>query len=132
MVPDKLNAALLFTVFVTILKSSESEHEQLYVYKALEEGVHFMPDSFPVTFEVLNRKMETVIASSQNNEILSTVLAIMESIYTYGLESSSCTVTLTKQYLDTSGFSSLPESDQFHTNNSNLIPVICTILDGTL
>lgn len=133
MVPDKIRATLLFTYLVTILKSSESEHEQLYIYKALEEGAHFMPDCLPVTFDVLMKKMESVIISAQNDELFTAVLSIMNSIYTYGLETSSATVTLTKQYMDTIGFASLGNADQFNQNQKGaLIQVVCSILDGIL
>ena len=45
----------------TILKSSESEHEQLYIYRTLNEGAHFMPECFPVTFDVLMPKLEQIL-----------------------------------------------------------------------
>lgn len=133
MVPDKIRATLLFTYLVTILKNSESEHEQLYIYKAIEEGAHFMPDCLPVTFDVLMKKMETVIISTQNEELLSAVLAIMNSVYTYGLETSSATVKLTKQYMDSIGYASLANADLFNQNQKGaLIQAVCSILDGIL
>lgn len=60
MVPDQIHACLLFTFLVTILKNSEFEHEQQYIYKSLVEGVSFLPDAFPLTFEVLIPKMQQV------------------------------------------------------------------------
>mmetsp|Transcript_33497 Transcript_33497/g.52047 ORF Transcript_33497/g.52047 Transcript_33497/m.52047 type:complete len:256 (-) Transcript_33497:30-797(-) len=133
MVPDKIRACLLFTYLVTILQSSESEHEQLYIYKALEEGAHFMPDCLPVTFDVLMKKLEQVLVSTQNDEILSAVLAIMNCVYTYGLESNSPTTTLTKQYMESIGFASLGTADQFHQNQKGaLIQAVCSVLDGVL
>ena len=48
--PDKTHAALLFTFLVTILKSTDLEHEQLFIYRSFEEGILFMPEAFPVTY----------------------------------------------------------------------------------
>lgn len=44
MLPDITNATLLFALLVTILKSSDSEHEQLFIYESLREGVLTQPD----------------------------------------------------------------------------------------
>ena len=133
MVPDKIRASLLFTYLVTILKSSESEHEQLYIYKALEEGAHFMPDCLPVTFDVLMKKMEQILVASQNDQMLTAVLAIMNCVYTYGLESSSPVATLNKQYMESIGFASLGSADQFNQNQKGaLIQAVCRVLDGFL
>jgi hypothetical protein len=133
LIPDKIHAALLFTFLATILKSTDLEHEQLYIYRALDEGAHFAPDALPVTFDVLMKKMEQILNSCQNTEILTSVLAIMHSIYDYGLESTAVTATLNQQYLETVGFSGLASGDQFHTNQkSAIIQVVCSILDGVL
>ena len=133
MVPDKTRGALLFAYLSTILKSSESEHEQLYIYRALNEGAQFMPDCFPVTFDVLMPKVDQVITTSQNEEMLTIAMAIMNSVYAHGLESTSPVNNLNKAYLESIGFAALPNSDQFHQNQKGaLIQVVCSILDGIL
>jgi len=133
MVPDKIRATLLFTYFGTILKSAESEHEQLYVYKALDEGAQFMPDCLPVTFDVLMKKIENVLSNSQNEDIINAVLKIMSSVYEQGLESTSAVTTLKKEYMASIGYASLATCDQFHEDQKPaLVPVVCSILDGVL
>ena len=117
----------------TILKSSESEHEQLYIYRTLNEGAHFMPECFPVTFDVLMPKLEQILTASQNEEMLSISMDLINSVYTFGLESTSPVVSLTKEHMGTIGFSTLSNSDQFHQNQKgSLILVVCSILDGIL
>ena len=53
LIADKYDGALFFAMYATILKNSDSEHEQLYIYRSFEEGIQFMPESFPVTYDVL-------------------------------------------------------------------------------
>ena len=53
LIADKYHGALFFAMYATILKNSDSEHEQLYIYRSFEEGIQFMPESFPVTYDVL-------------------------------------------------------------------------------
>jgi hypothetical protein len=44
------HGALLFTFLITILQSTEKEHEQEFIYLALKEGVSFMPEAFCVMY----------------------------------------------------------------------------------
>ena len=134
LIPDKMHGALLFTFLVTILKSSDFEHEQQYIYKTLEEGITYMPDAFPVTFEVLIPKMQQVLNSSQNLTILLSSLSITHSIFHYGLDVATNYAQLTKQYMQTIGFPGLPESDQFMPvkNRPIFIQVICDVIEAVL
>jgi len=68
MLPDTMNAALLFTLLVTILKSSDSEHEQLFIYESLKEGIVTMPEAFPVVYDILIPKMVLLIQNKQNQQ----------------------------------------------------------------
>lgn len=51
--PDVKSGALLFTFLITILQSTEKEHEQEFIYDALKEGVLFMPEAFCVMYVLL-------------------------------------------------------------------------------
>jgi len=110
MVTDKRHAALLFSFLVTILKNSEFEHEQLFIYETLRAGVQASPEAFPVVYEVLIRKMSVVILSSQNKDIIENVLAIMKSMFSYAIPSAE---RLDKYYLTKIGFQGLTEADSF-------------------
>lgn len=57
MLLDTQNAVLLFTFLVTLLQNSDLEHEQLFIYESLREGVHRMPDALHVTYEMLIPKV---------------------------------------------------------------------------
>eukprot|EP01088_Endostelium_zonatum_P001229 TRINITY_DN1152_c0_g1_i2.p1 TRINITY_DN1152_c0_g1~~TRINITY_DN1152_c0_g1_i2.p1 ORF type:complete len:302 (-),score=77.30 TRINITY_DN1152_c0_g1_i2:4-909(-) len=81
MLPDTMNAALLFTTLVTLLKSSDAEVEQLFIYQSLREGVLTMPEAFPVVYQDLIPKMKAAIKNSQNQEIIDACLSIMKSIF---------------------------------------------------
>jgi GTPase-activator protein for Ras-like GTPase/Divergent CRAL/TRIO domain/Cell morphogenesis C-terminal len=110
MVTDKRHAALLFSFLVTILKNSEFEHEQLFIYETLRAGVQASPEAFPVVYEVLIRKMSAVILTSQNKDIIENVLAIMKSMFSYTIPSAE---RLDKYYLTKIGFQGLTEADSF-------------------
>lgn len=133
MIPDLTHAALLSAFLSTILKSSEFEHEQLFIYKSLEEGVNFMPEAIPVTFDVLIPKMQQALINSRNSELQTCVLNITSAIFNFGLESTAPTSKFSKQHLQTIGFSGLPEADHFNTKlKAPLIQIVCNILDTVL
>lgn len=48
LLPDNKHAALLFTFLVTILENTDKDHEQLFLYDSLKEGVKFNPTAFGV------------------------------------------------------------------------------------
>ena len=60
MLLDTQHAVLLFTFLVTLLQNSDLEHEQLFIYESLREGVHRMPDALHVTYEMLIPKVENL------------------------------------------------------------------------
>jgi len=134
LVPDKTIGALLFTFLATVLKSSEIGHEQLFVYRSFEEGVNFMPEIFPITFEVLTKKMEGVLNSAQNMDIMAAVLNIMDSIYQHKLDSTNAVPDATlKKYLTSVGFSGLAESDHFQPSQTAVVtPIVITVLETAL
>eukprot|EP01094_Clydonella_sp_ATCC50884_P006709 TRINITY_DN1591_c0_g1_i1.p1 TRINITY_DN1591_c0_g1~~TRINITY_DN1591_c0_g1_i1.p1 ORF type:complete len:2499 (-),score=1256.67 TRINITY_DN1591_c0_g1_i1:167-7663(-) len=135
MVPDKMNAALLFTFLATVLKTSDFEHEQLFIFQTFQEGVNFLPDAFAVTFDTLVPKMTHMLLNSQSPEMLSAVLSILKSIFYYALDSSSATSKLTAAYLPTIGFAGLAQSDQFNEGSATkqtVIKIVCSIIDSIL
>ena len=50
MIPDFEREVLLFTFLITILKNSEHEHEQIFIYRIFLEGSSFAIDAFPIVF----------------------------------------------------------------------------------
>lgn len=135
MVPDKMNAALLFTFLATILKGSDFEHEQAFIFQTFQEGVNFLPDAFAVTFDTLVPKMTHMLLNSQNPDLLAAVLSILKSIFYYALDSSTATTKLTAAYLPTIGFAGLAQSDQFNESSANkqtVIKIVCSIIDTIL
>jgi len=130
LIPDKYNGALFFAMFATILKNSDSEHEQIYIYRSFEEGIQFMPESFPVTYDVLIPKMEQILISSQNDTIITHVLSIMNSMSYYSLESGSVVNFLNKQVLQQLGFTGIADSDLFQSKNkTNSVQAVSSVLD---
>merc|ERR1712137_496880 len=134
LVPDKSSGALLFTLLATILRNSEIAQEQLFIYRAFEEGVNFMPNLFPLTFEVLTKKMEQVLVSAQDRAIMSSVLSIMNSIYQNNLDSKNGTspAALRKQYLADKGFGGIYECDHFQATQSSLVATVVSLLKTAL
>jgi hypothetical protein len=117
MLPDNMNAALLFTLLVTILKSSDSEHEQLFIYESLREGIVHMPDAFPVVYDILVPKMALVMQNSQNQQIIDACLAIMQSMFKPDMQNSK--KRLNKDYVHAKlGFQGLIDSDTFSVPHS--------------
>lgn len=117
MLPDNVNAALLFTLLVTILKSSDSEHEQLFIYESLREGIVHMPDAFPVVYDILVPKMALVMQNSQNQQIIDACLAIMQSMFKPDMQNSK--KRLNKDYVHAKlGFQGLIDSDTFSVPHS--------------
>lgn len=133
-ITSKEQCALLFAFLATMLKGSEIAGEQLFIYRAFEDGVNFMPDVFPITLDVLTKKMEQVLVSNQSPDILASVLAIMESIYTQQLDSQRAVESQTlKDYLHAIHFSGLTDCDQFHSKqNDAIIPVLSSLLEAAL
>jgi len=134
LVPDENHAALLFTFLAVLLRNSEIAQEQLFIYRAFEEGVNFMPNLFPLTFEVLTKKMEQVLVSAQDRAIMSSVLSIMNSIYQNNLDSKNGTspAALRKQYLADKGFGGIYECDHFQATQSSLVATVVSLLKTAL
>ena len=93
-----------------------------------------MPKIFPITFEVLTKKMEQVLSSAQNMDIMSSVLSIMDSIYQHKLDSTNAVPDSTlKKYLTSVGFSGLSESDNFHASQNPVVtPIVISVLETAL
>lgn len=131
MLPDNVNAALLFTLLVTILKSSDSEHEQLFIYESLREGIVHMPDAFPVVYDILVPKMALVMQNSQNQQIIDACLAIMQSMFKPDMQNSK--KRLNKDYVHAKlGFQGLIDSDTFSKpaiKTDMLTKVACQVLE---
>ena len=132
LVPDKTHGALLFKFLATVLNNSETgSYDQLFVYRSFEEGVNFMPSIFPITFDVLTKKMELVLKSAQSLDIMTSVLSIMDSIYIHKLDSTnSVSDDILKKYLAKVGFSGLAECDHFLAQSSP--NVACNVLSCML
>lgn len=113
LVPDSTHAALLFSTLVTILQHSEIEHEQLFIYDAIKAGVRIAPDAFPTVYDMLMRKMRTVIASSQHTDVLASVLAIMQTMFGFPRITVSRDELLDRSYLTKIGFGGLVEANTF-------------------
>jgi len=130
MLPDTMNAALLFTLLVSILKSSDSEHEQLFVYESLREGILIMPEAFPVVYDILLPKMGLVLQNSQNQQIIEACLDIMKSMSSPQMQNSK--KRLTKDYLHKVGFHGLLDSDTFvkpTPKTDVLMKIACQVLE---
>jgi len=138
MLPDTMNGALLFTLLVTILKSSDSEHEQQFIYESLKEGVLAMPEAFPVVYDVLIPKMTYVIQNSQNPQIIDACLCIMKSMFSGEMEATTSKKRLNKDYLSTKiGFQGLIDCDTFSKSTSAkttdvLVKIACQLLEQIL
>ncbi|GAM17779.1 hypothetical protein SAMD00019534_009540 [Acytostelium subglobosum LB1] len=109
MIPDTDHAALFFTLLVTILSHSDREHEQLFIYEALKEGIQFMPQSFPVVYKTLIPKISTVISSSQIEKMIQACEAIMVHMFSYQMESPTTNNKLSLTHLKKLGFQGMPE-----------------------
>eukprot|EP01133_Synstelium_polycarpum_P017457 gene17457-20830_t len=86
MLPDNDNAALLFTYLVTLLSHTDREHEQLFIYDALKEGITFAPKAFPVISKSFIPKISNIIATSQIERMTQSCLAIMEQMFNFKVE----------------------------------------------
>ncbi|EFA82125.1 neurofibromin [Heterostelium album PN500] len=109
MIPDADHAALLFTLLVTILSHSDREHEQLFIYEALKEGIQFMPESFPVMYRTLIPKISTVISSSQIEKMIQACLSIMVHMFSFQMESPTNTNKLSLAHLKKIRFQGMPD-----------------------
>jgi len=135
MLPDTMNAALLFTLLVTLLKSSDVEHEQLFIYQSLREGVLTMPEAFPVVYGDLIPKMKAAIRNSQNQEIINACLSIMKSIFSFAM-TSAAQKKLDKDYLKNQmRFQGLVEAGSFQKSVSHtdtLVAITVQVLEQLL
>jgi len=112
LLPDLKHAALLFTLLVTILQNTEKEHEQLFIYNALKEGVEFMPEAFSVIETILFPMMSDVLQKSQNPELLEAVHSIMKSVYSYQQQTTK--PRHNRMFLNEIGYHKLPDCAQFN------------------
>jgi len=113
---------------------TDFDHEQLFIFQSFQEGIHFMPDAFSVTFETLVPKMVAMMLNSQNRVLLSSVLSVMNAIFYYALDSTAAATKLTPSYLATIQFAGLPISDQFmeNANRQSVIKTVCSVIEAIL
>ena len=111
MIPDSTNAALLFSFLTTMLKTSEFEHERLFIYKCLKEGVIMVPEALPVVYDTLVNHMSHAVQTTQSRLILEEVLAIMKSMFAWDRPMTKD--RLDSLYLHKVGFQGLSEADTF-------------------
>eukprot|EP01090_Pellita_catalonica_P017046 TRINITY_DN5062_c0_g4_i1.p1 TRINITY_DN5062_c0_g4~~TRINITY_DN5062_c0_g4_i1.p1 ORF type:complete len:2520 (+),score=346.34 TRINITY_DN5062_c0_g4_i1:70-7629(+) len=135
MLPDTMSAVLLFTLLVTLLKSSDVELEQLFIYQSLCEGVLTMPEAFPVVYAELIPKMKWAIQNSQNQEIINACLSIMKSIFSDAMTDSN-QKKLDKNYLkDNIRFQGLIHAGSFSKPTSytdTLVKIVVAMLKQVL
>merc|ERR1712232_207023 len=116
MIPDSKNAVLLFVYFATVLKHVSGENEKQIIYDVLKEGVKFMPSAFPTTYPILVEKLSSVLNSGQNPSIVSSVISIINHMFSFEMESVKKKSKSTS-YLQEIGFSGLPKLAMFLTSN---------------
>ena len=115
MIPDASHAALLFSFLTSMLKSSDTEYEQLFIYECIREGVRVAPEAFPVVYNTLVSRLNHALETSQNKQILSVVLKIMEAMYAWEPPASE---KLDEFYLHKIGFQGLSEMNQVFSDRS--------------
>jgi len=134
LIPDTKHAALLFTFLVTILEHTDKEHEQLFIYEALKEGILFRPEAFHVVEDILFPRMCDVLLKDQNPALVDCVNNIMESHYK--LSKAAIPVRkITRAYLSEIGFHKLPECATFEIEpavKQEVIKLIVLLLDNIL
>eukprot|EP01118_Nematostelium_gracile_P017844 TRINITY_DN7749_c0_g1_i1.p1 TRINITY_DN7749_c0_g1~~TRINITY_DN7749_c0_g1_i1.p1 ORF type:complete len:168 (-),score=43.51 TRINITY_DN7749_c0_g1_i1:9-461(-) len=111
--PDTKHAALLFAFLVSILQSTEKEHEQLLVLETLKEGVEYMPEAFGVIEGVLFPfLLDTVLKRSENPQLLSCCNYIIERFYAFK-QNHPTTKLVAKDYLQEIGFQKVIDCTAF-------------------
>ncbi|KAI9256885.1 hypothetical protein BY458DRAFT_441589 [Sporodiniella umbellata] len=76
-IPDNSTALLLVSLLVALLNSSETESDKLFLYNLLADAANSVQDVFALVYESLLPKMNQVILSSQNYEIIEAVKSIL-------------------------------------------------------
>jgi len=113
LVTDAKHGALLFTLLVTMLKNTDKEHEQQFIYDALKEGIKFMPQAFSVIESILFPIMSDVLQKSQNLALIEAIHSILQSSFHYHQQQTPEIKTLNRSFLNEIGFHRLPECASF-------------------
>lgn len=134
LIPDLNHAGLLCCYLATTLKSSDFEHEKLFLFKLFEDGVVFNPEALFISHDVLVPRLQQVYINSQNQELFESALNIFSYIFQYNLESNSVISKFTKQHLANIGFGGLAEADMFlpATKGAPIAQVVCLVIDAVL
>jgi len=104
---------LIWSLFYKALKK---EHEQLLIYDSIRLGVMLMPEALPAVYVQLLPKMTQVITSSQNQQMITSVLHVMESMFPC-VNDPNIQSKFDMKYLRQIGFDGLPESDKGFPDN---------------
>eukprot|EP00033_Pygsuia_biforma_P004540 GCRY01004980.1.p1 GENE.GCRY01004980.1~~GCRY01004980.1.p1 ORF type:complete len:393 (+),score=147.81 GCRY01004980.1:69-1247(+) len=134
LLPDTKSAALFMTTLVTILAKMEYEQVQVFLYGMLRLAVAILPDVFPVVYDFIVPKMETVLATSRNMEIVSLIQSIMYTMVSAREKlGPDGTAAISQAYLSEIGFGGLPHSADFAdvstTRQGQLAAATVTIID---
>ncbi|KAJ8938296.1 hypothetical protein NQ318_020355 [Aromia moschata] len=99
---DFSTQALVFTTLATLVKYSTDEAETRTLYQYLAEGAVVFPKVFPVIYNLLDMKINNVLTSCHDQEILSAVRNIIQNMI-------ACEDTSQQQlhYLQSCGFGGL-------------------------
>lgn len=131
MVPDDKHAALAFMLLTTVLRSSDNEHEQILLFRLLDEGVRYNSAPFAVTFDSLTPKISHTIMNAANGEMLELVHRVSNFVFSSTLDSYISKYDLT--YLKRIGFTGLLDCDVFHpTKKGALTQILTSILDSCI
>ncbi len=105
-----------------ISTASDSEHEQLFIYESLKEGILTMPEAFPVVYDTLIPKMALVLQNSQNQQIIDACLSIMKSMFSPQMQATINKRRLNKDYLHQKiAFSGLIDADSFTVTSPRIL-----------
>ncbi|XP_071054810.1 neurofibromin isoform X2 [Onthophagus taurus] len=99
---DFQTQALVLTVLATMVKYSTEEHETRILYQYLADGAVVFPKVFPVIYNLLDVKINNILASSNDPVLLNAIRCIIQNMI-------ACEDTSQQQlhYLQSCGFAGL-------------------------
>jgi hypothetical protein len=99
LVPNVNHAALLFALLALLLIDNDKEHECLFIYDALIEGSKYMPQALPVTYDWLLPKMEQIIPTTHNAQLMERIVALNRVIFSEEMAKIPASQKITKRSL---------------------------------
>jgi len=75
------DAVLLYTFLIVTLQVTDFDHEKIFIYETLKEGIEQSPEVFPLSYELLLPKMTAVISSGSNKSMIDAVLSITRTMF---------------------------------------------------